>query len=206
MSLPKFATPLLAALLLLLPLQVMAEKADREKPVNLEADRVTVDDAKKVHIFDGNVTLTQGTLVIRGDRIVVTQDDDGFQKGVATGNPAKFKQKREGKDEYVEGIGQRIEHNAKTEKTELFEKAWVKSGQDEVKGHYIQYDSLTEQYLVTASKVAGDASPGVPPGRVRAIIQPKNKDKDNESQPEGAAGSRGSLTLKPSISLPTRKE
>jgi lipopolysaccharide export system protein LptA len=182
----------------------LAEKADREKPVNLEADRVTVDDAKKVHIFDGNVTLTQGTLIIRGDRIVVTQDDSGFQKGIATGNPAKFKQKREGRDDYVEGIALRIEHNAKTEKTELFDKAWVKSGQDEVRGHYIQYDSLTEQYLVTASKVAGEASPGVPAGRVRAIIQPKGK--DNESQSEGAAGSRGSLTLKPSISLPSRKE
>lgn len=182
----------------------LAEKADREKPVNLEADRVTVDDAKKVHIFDGNVTLTQGTLVIRGDRIVVTQDDAGFQRGVATGNPARFKQKREGRDDYVEGIGQRIEHNAKTEKTELFEKAWVKSGQDEVKGHYIQYDSLTEQYLVTASKMPGEASPGVPAGRVRAIIQPKNK--EGEAPPAAPAGGREALTLKPAVSLPTRKE
>ena len=50
-----------------------AEKADRSKPVNLEADRVTVDDVNKVHLFDGNVTLSQGTLSIRGDKLVVTQ-------------------------------------------------------------------------------------------------------------------------------------
>jgi lipopolysaccharide export system protein LptA len=51
-----------------------AEKADREKPINLEADRVTVDDARQTSVFEGNVVLTQGTLVIRGDRMEVRQD------------------------------------------------------------------------------------------------------------------------------------
>ena len=40
---------------------------------------------KKVQIFEGNVQLVKGTLIIRAERIVVTQDDDGYQKGVATG-------------------------------------------------------------------------------------------------------------------------
>ena len=52
---------------------------------NIEADRVSVDDRNKTHTFEGNVVLSQGTLSIRGDRLVVTQNDDGFQKGVATG-------------------------------------------------------------------------------------------------------------------------
>ena len=62
----------------------LAEKADRDQPVNIEADRLTVDDRNKVHIFEGGVILTQGTLVIRGDKLVVTQDAAGFQNGVAT--------------------------------------------------------------------------------------------------------------------------
>ncbi|MGH9576451.1 MAG: LptA/OstA family protein, partial [Terriglobales bacterium] len=41
-----------------------AEKADRDKPVNLEADRVTIDDARQIALFEGNVVLTQGTLQI----------------------------------------------------------------------------------------------------------------------------------------------
>jgi lipopolysaccharide export system protein LptA len=178
---------LLGALSLAAAMPVHAEKADREKPVNLEADRVTVDDAKKVHVFDGNVTLTQGTLVIRGDRIVVTQDDAGFQKGVATGNPAKFKQKREGRDDYVEGIALRIEHNAKTEKTELYDKAWVKSGQDEVKGAYISYEAPTEKYLVTNTNGGTKSATGEPQARVRAIIQPKNKAAPAEDKTDAPA-------------------
>ena len=71
---------------------------------------------RQVQIFEGNVILNQGTLQIRTNRLVVTQDADGFQKGVATGGAnglARFRQKRDGKDEYIEGEGERIEHDAR---------------------------------------------------------------------------------------------
>jgi lipopolysaccharide export system protein LptA len=154
-----------------------AEKADRDKPVNIEADRVSVDDVKKVQIFDGNVQLMKGTLVIRAGRIVVTQDDDGYQRGVATGSPGalpNFRQKREGQDEYIEGEAERIEHDAKAEKTEFFNRARVKSGLDEVRGQFISYDAKTENYFVTSGPNGTRAQPGSGE-RVRAVIQPKNK-------------------------------
>ena len=52
----------------------IAERADRTQPVNIEADKVTVDERKKIHLFEGKVVLTQGTLEIRGDTLTVTQD------------------------------------------------------------------------------------------------------------------------------------
>lgn len=152
----------------------IAERADRDKPVHLEAARVTVDDVKRTHVFEGNVVLTQGTLAIRTARLVVTQDAEGFQKGVATGGEgglARFRQKREGKDEYIEGEAERIEYDSRGEKAEFFNRAFVKSGADEVRGHYISYDGRTEQYLVTSTP---GASPGSKEGRVTAVIQPKN--------------------------------
>lgn len=180
---------------------VLAEKADREKPITLEAARVNVDDIKKVQVYEGNVVLTQGTLVIRAERIVVTQDDDGFQKGVATngaGGLARFRQKREGKDEFIEGEAERIEHNARTEKTEFFARAWVKSGLDEVRGNYISYDTLSEKYYVTSGLASDGKTPVVAEGgRVRAIIQSK------KAPTEPPAGEP--LTLKPSNNIP-RKE
>ncbi|MDX9994326.1 MAG: lipopolysaccharide transport periplasmic protein LptA [Rhodocyclaceae bacterium] len=172
-------TPLLRTLVLvvsglLITAHAHAERADRDKPVKLEADRVTVDDVKRVHVFEGNVVLTQGTLVIRTARLIVTQDAEGFQKGVATGGEgglARFRQKREGIDEYVDGEGERVEYDARTEKAEFFTRAYVKSGMDEVRGNFISYDGLTEKYLVTS---APGAKPGSPAGRVTAVIQPKN--------------------------------
>ena len=85
------------------PAPSLAERADRDKPVNLEADRVDLDDAKKEAVFVGAVTLTQGTLTIKADKIIVKQDAEGFQYGIAYGNPAHFRQKREAYDEYIEG-------------------------------------------------------------------------------------------------------
>lgn len=159
----------------------LSERADRDKPVNLEADRVTVDDAKKVHIFEGNVILTQGTLTLNTERMVVTQDAAGFQRGVATGGRgglARFRQKREASHEYVEGEAERIEYDSKAEKAEFFTRGWVRSGKDEVRGDYIQYDGMTERYFAAASPQAA-SSKSAPPtsgGRVRATIQPKTGD------------------------------
>lgn len=187
--------PRLAALTLLAALTwpAHAEKADREKPINVEADRISMDDVKKVQVFDGNVVVTQGTMQIRTARLVVTQDADGFQKGVATGGAnglARFRQKREGRDEYVEGEAERIEHDERSEITQFFVRSWVKSGQDEVKGHYISYDALTENYLVTNGTGDTKTATGVAQARVRAIIQPKSKNApaDNKGEP---------LTLRP---------
>ena len=176
----------LAALLsFVVTLPVHAEKADREKPINIEADRFSIDDIKKVQVFEGNVVLIQGTLQLRTSRLVVTQDADGFQKGVASGGAnglARFKQKREGVDEYIEGEAERIEHDARDEITEFFNRGWVRNGQDEVKGNYIRYDALTEKYLVTNGRGESQSAVGVPQARVRAIIQPKGKNPPAEDK------------------------
>ena len=181
-----------AASILVLAFAAHAEKGDREKPINLEADRVSMDDINKVQILEGNVILTQGTMQILTAKLVVTQDADGFQKGVASGGAnglARFKQKREGRDDYIEGEAERIVHDARSEKTEFFVRGWVKSGADEVKGHYISYDALTEQYLVTNAGETKSAK-GAAQARVRAIIQPKGKNAPAENTGEP-------LTLKP---------
>lgn len=158
-----------------------AEKSDRTKPVNLDADRITVDEIKKTQIFEGNVQLSQGTLTIRTEHMVVSQDSNGYQRGVATGGAgglARFRQKREGRDDYVEGEAERIEHDAKTEKTQFFGQAHVKNGRDEVRGPYIAFDSKAETYVVTNSATGGAAKGRAEgrPERVHAVIQPRNQD------------------------------
>ena len=171
-------TTVLGALLLPLWLALAAapayaEKADKQKPIEIDADRIHVDDRQKIHIFEGNVLMKQGTLEIRGDRVVVTQDEQGFKTGVATaqgGRLATFKQKRDNSDEWVTGEAERLEYDARTNKVKLIGRARATSGQDEVRGAYIEYDQNTDQYYVTT---AGGTS-SAPSGRVRAVIQPKN--------------------------------
>lgn len=154
----------------------LAEKADRQKPINLEADRVTVDDAKQVSTFEGRVELTQGTLIIRGDRMEVRQDSQGFKYGTTWGNLAYFRQKRDGYDEFIEGWAERIEYDGRADKVQMFNRASMKKAGDEVRGNYISYDANTEFFQVIGGG-AKAASAENPDGRVRVVLQPKSKDK-----------------------------
>lgn len=157
-----------------------AEKADREKPINLEADRVAVDDAKQIATFEGRVVLTQGTLIIRGDRMEVRQDSQGFNNGITWGNLAYFRQKREGYDEFIEGWAERIEYDSRTDKMQMFNRALMKKGGDEVRGNYISYDAGTEFFQVIGG---GTKAAGGGDGRVRAVMQPKPKEKPAAQPP-----------------------
>ena len=173
-----------------------AEKADRDKPINIESDRVTVDDIKQLSVFEGNVVLTQGTMVIRGDRMEVRQDKEGFKLGTVWGNLAYFKQKREGLDENVEGWGERIEYDSRADKVQLFTRAAMKRGEDDVAGDYISYDATTEFFQVIGGG-AKTATANNPDGRVRAVIQPKSKTKPPAQPP---------APLKPSYTIAAPRE
>ena len=151
-----------------------AEAADRDKPIDLEADSVKVDDAKQTSTYFGNVILTQGTLIIHADKLIVREDKEGFQHSTSLGNPTTFKQKLEGKSEYMQGSAQRIEYDGRMDKVQLYTKAWVKRGEDIVHGDYIMYD-VNAEYAEVLGGGSQAATPGTPSGRVRAIIQPKSK-------------------------------
>jgi lipopolysaccharide export system protein LptA len=198
----------LAALLVALPLAgfapvAHAERADKDKPLNIEADNMTYDDLKQVNIFTGHVVATKGTIVIKADRVEVHQDPQGYQyaTGTSTGkNLSYFRQKREGVDEYVEGDAERIDYDGKQDLTTLTTRATVRRLQglttlmDEVHGSVITYDGQNDFYTAKAGKdVAG---PGNPTGRVRAMLAPRNG---------GPAPLNGaSATLVPSTQLPAQ--
>jgi lipopolysaccharide export system protein LptA len=164
---------LLPWLLVLGALAARAEQADSTKPIEIEANRMSADDARRMNVFEGNVVVTRGTLNIRADRIVVRQDAEGNQYATATGNPVRFRQRQDPKPPDKEGVwmdgeAKRIELDEKSGKIELYDDARVNRGGDEVKGNYILVDQRSDFFTVT---------PGRGDGRVRATIQPKPPEK-----------------------------
>ena len=169
--------PLLLSLALLVPGGLAhAEKADRNKPMNIEADALRYDDLKQTSIFTGKVVLTKGTIVIRGSRIEVRQDPEGYQYGVVTAEPGKlafYRQKREGVDEFIEGEGEVIEYDSKADRVKFIKRAELRryrgaSLNDEVVGSLITYDNGTDVFSVDG----GPTSPAAG-GRVRAVLAPR---------------------------------
>lgn len=155
-----------------MPRAALAEAADRDKPMQIDANSMSSDEAARISIFQGDVVLTQGTLRVVADRIVVHRDIDGFQHATATGNPVRFRQKTDPKDgrpgEWMKGHAQRIVIDEHHQKIELFGDARVTRGGDQVLGNYIFVDERSQYFAV---KAGPDGSGGG--GRVHAIIQPK---------------------------------
>ena len=155
----------------------LAEKADRDKPTNIEANRMSSDDARRMSIFEGNVVLTKGTMQVRADRIVVRQDADGFQlrhrhRQAGALSPERRSEGRQGRRlDRRRGAAHR-DRRAATSASSCSTSARVTRDQDEVNGDYIFVDQRTEFFSVSAAK---DAAPASPAGRVKAVIQPKTK-------------------------------
>jgi len=159
------------ALVLLAVFPAWAEKADRDKPTQIEANRMSADDVKRMTIFEGNVILTKGTIAVRAERIVVRQDAEGFQLTSATGAPVRFKQKQDPKEgekegRWMDGEALRVELDERKQTVELFDNARVNRGGDEVAGAYIFVDQRSDFFQVTTGKG------GKEQGRVTATLQP----------------------------------
>lgn len=181
-----------------------AEKADRDKPMNIEADALRYDDVKQVSVFSGNVVLTKGSIVIRGGRIEVRQDAEGYQFGVVTGAgnaPAFFRQKRDGLDEFIEGEGETIEYDGRADAVKFIRTAQLRRYRgatvaDEITGGLIVYDNVRDVFSVDGT--AGKGVGGAPGGRVRAMLTPKPDTSPAASAPAPGAGTPA-LRVTPSL-------
>lgn len=190
-----------------------AEKADRNKPMNIEADALRHDELKQTSVFSGRVVMTKGSIVLRGARLDVRQDADGYQYGVVTAEPGKrafFRQKRDtlpgAPDEFIEGESEVIEYDGKADNVRFITRAELRRYRgavlsDEITGAVIVYNNLTDVFSVdgkrTATNAAGDAP--APGSRVRAVLAPKDPP-PAAAAPE-AASPASAPALRPSNSL-----
>jgi lipopolysaccharide export system protein LptA len=192
------------------PSSVRAEKADSEKPLTIAADRLDHDDVQQISIYSGKVILTKGTIILRGDKLVLRKDPAGYQFGTVTGKLASFRQKREGLDEFIEGYGAEINYNDKNEVVRFVDKATVRKLEKtkvtaEIQGNIVRYDSRNETFTVESGG-GNDAAVTNPGNRVRVVIQPKSNEPEPKSGTLGTTGSGGlRLQSSPSISPSSSK-
>jgi lipopolysaccharide transport protein LptA len=145
----------------IVPVAASAEKADRDKPMHIEADNLVHDELTQVSIFTGRAVLTKGTMVMRGARIEIREDADGYQFGVAFPEPNKrafFRQKREGVDEFIEGEGLRIEYDGKADRVKLIDQAEVRRYRGVVLEAHVYTEREAELARLMPEKVAADTS------------------------------------------------
>ncbi|BCL77218.1 hypothetical protein JHS3_29540 [Jeongeupia sp. HS-3] len=178
-----------AALTLLAASAVQAETADREKPMNIEADHANFDQKNNIGVYTGNVIMVQGTMTLKAAKVTMRQDADGNQFSQGEGSPVKFRQRMD-TGEWIDANSLRYDYDSKTGILKLINKAWVRRDTgDEVIGDVIVYDMASSTYQAQT-----DGKPG---SRVNITLIPKKKD---ASAPAGKAAAKPAA--KPAASKP----
>lgn len=199
---PSNLHPLLAAALAATAVAVQAERGDRSKPLTMESDRpCTVDLVRQISVCSGNVVITQGTLQLRADRIELRETPEGYRQATATGipgQPAEYRQKRDGSDETIEGRADRVEYDTRTDTLRFVGNALVRrsrsgNASEEIQGSLIVWDNTAELFSVQG----GAVSPSNPSGRVRAVLTPRD--------PAAASSAGATAPLRPSGTLGERQ-
>jgi lipopolysaccharide export system protein LptA len=201
-SMKYLTTLLLLAALALSCTPALAERADRDKPMTIDADALRHDDQKQITIFTGQVTVNKGTILMRGARLEVRQDAQGNQFGILTPEPGKlafFRQKREGIDEYIEGEGERVEYDSAADTVRIQRRGELRryvgaTLADEISGNVILYNNTSEVFTV-------DGVPGATghSGRVRAVLAPRSPVSGAASAATATPPRAGASQIAPSL-------
>lgn len=178
-----------------------AERADNAKPMHITADAMRYDDVKQTSVWTGNVIATKGTIVIRGDKVEVREDAEGYQHGTVTGSAQKrafFRQKRDSVDEFMEGESESILYDGKKDTIQFVKSAEVRRYRgstlaDSIKGALIVYENLNDRFSADGSSpVTGGGT-----GRVSATISPKPSALSAAKAGSPSDASAGSSGVKP---------
>lgn len=149
---------LIVVMLYLWPLAGLAADA-----IELEADRVEIDDKAGIGRYLGNVHMIQGPLSILADKMIVYRDGRKLARIVFQGSPVRFAQQPGDGRKEIRGHASSVEYSAGDKMLVLLDQAEVWQEKDHFSGDIIRYDMEKKQIL--ASSGDGD-------GRVRVVINP----------------------------------
>lgn len=168
-QLPGRGAAILLAAALLLPGAAWAQqgfRSDPDKPIEVEADALEVDDAKQTATFSGNVRVIQGDIRMKSDRVTVHYDGGGqgssrISRIAASGNVLVSSP-----DEQT-ASGEWATYTVAKRQIEMGNSVVLRQGENVIRGSRLHVDLASGQARVTGAENGGT-------GRVRGLFQPGN--------------------------------
>lgn len=157
--------PIFAVVAGLLLLPAHARESDLDQPIEIDADRSEFDERAGRQILEGNVRISQGTMLITAERIEITLQNGRLASIEGTGSPLGFEQDNEA-GERMRGAARRIIYDAVGGSLVLEGEATLEQPRQRLVSERIVFN--TEDQTVRAE---GDNS-GAESGRVRIRIEP----------------------------------
>jgi lipopolysaccharide export system protein LptA len=152
-------------------LDLRALESDSKQPMYVESDALEYDENKGETIYTGNVKGTQGSIEVRGDKMIVNQQEGQADQMILFGKPATIKQSPDGGGPDNHGLGNRVDYFPDSGILILNDHAMTWEGPDPaksehtVKSDHIEYDTKNSLYKAGSSKSSNR--------RVHTTILPK---------------------------------
>jgi len=151
----------LALFLSLLAQPALADIDDRTKPINIKADRSEFDQRQGRQTFSGNVEVSQGSMAITADRVVIEIRDGAFYRITGVGSPIQFQQL--GKNsELIRGQSGKIAYDTSSSQLTFEGDAQFERPGQKFSGETIRYNMRDLTFEATGSDK----------GRVSIVLQP----------------------------------
>jgi lipopolysaccharide export system protein LptA len=147
--------------------QGYALESDKDQPMHLEADSLSIDEASGVVLYEGSVEITQGSLKIWADRLWIHRREGKTEKIISEGSPVRFRQLPGKGDEEVRGEARRVEIHAQRDELLLIDDALLEQGSNRFSSDRIIYNR--EKAMVKAGSSAQGKQ------RVQVVIEPRKQ-------------------------------
>ncbi len=158
----------------------MALESDRKQPINIVADRITVDEKKGFSHYMGNVVMTQGSLRVTGEDIRVYLDDRRkLKRIIVTGKPATMQQKTDASQPLVKSRAERMEYIIASNTLHLKNNAHIEQGANRFSGNTIDYNMKTSLIQARKSQDGNE--------RVNITIMPEEDSNEPKADNQDAA-------------------
>ena len=139
---------LLASALTFMSLSALALKDDTNQPINIVSDNQSLDMSNRVVTFTDNVVITQGSIVVKANKVIITRPEENSKKKdtvEAFGNQVMDNGKP------VDGKANKVFYDLGTEFLTLTGNAELKQLDSKINGNVITYDVKKQQLNATSS-------------------------------------------------------
>ena len=154
---------------------------DQEQPIRIQADDAQLDDKNGVATYKGDVIITQGSMIVKGNTVTITRTSTGdIDVVTSVGNLAYFEQLQKATDpKPVQAYAVTIQYHAPQNRIVLIDKAKVINDGNTTEGEKIVYDTVKQ--VANAGRANG-ANVTAPRPRIDMVIQPKKKTDQQKAQ------------------------
>jgi lipopolysaccharide export system protein LptA len=150
--------------------------SDRSKPAQFAMDTLTYNRFSGIGLYQGHVSITQGTTKIFADKITSYSDQQNkLLKAIAIGSPVYFETQPKPNQSLIHGKADRMEYDPVKNIVVMAGNAKVVQGTDQITSPWISYD-IKQGLVKTRSNGNSSKNSGTTKSqRTTIIIQPQAK-------------------------------